>query len=118
MLYIYTVLFEVILLRKKGRRLKRQEWAAPLRGTLRIKEMDRDKNNAKRNLLTIELWESWTTTSRRGLAVMFDPVLLPSPDDGLLIAGTELESDVANGLNIYEHRQVWLCRPVQQAGSQ
>lgn len=103
---------EVTLLRQSGRRLPRREWGPPLRGTLRITELDRTINNAKRNLLCMELWESYDTTSRRGLATMFDPVLLPSPRDGLLIAGMELESDVSDGLKIWEHRQVWLCRPV------
>ena len=107
------MLFEVVLLRDKGRRLKRQEWGPPLRGTLRISEMDKSINNAKRNLLCAELWEHYDTTSRRGLATMFDPVLLPSPRDCLLLAGTELDSDQADGgFKIYEHRQVWLCRPV------
>lgn len=111
-LYTHTVFCEVTLLRQAGRRLRRQEWGTPLRGTLRITEMDRAVNSAKRNLLCIELWEAYGTTSRRGLATMFDPVLLPSPVDGLLIAGIEFESDRSNGLKIFEHRQVWLCKPV------
>lgn len=111
-LHTCTVFCEVILLRQAGRRLKRPEWGPSLRGTLRITEMDRAINNAKRNVLCVELWESYDTTSRRGLATMFDPVLLPSPRDGLLIAGTELESDLSNGLKIYEHRQVWFCKPL------
>ncbi|MDM0043993.1 hypothetical protein QTH91_05830 [Variovorax dokdonensis] len=101
---------EVVLLRQAGRRLRRSEWRQPLQGTLRITEMDRAANNAKRNMLRVDLWEGYGTTSLRGLASMFDPVLLPYPGDGLLIAGTEFQVE---GKDISEHRQVWLCRPRQ-----
>ena len=109
--------FEIVLLRQSGRRLRRQEWGTPLCGTLRITEMDRASCNAKRNVLRADLWESWTTTSRRGIATIFDPVLLPYTGDGMLIAGIELETDMSQGIKIYEHRQVWLCRPTDDPGS-
>jgi len=35
---------------------------------------------------------------------MFDPVLLPSPRDALLIAGSELEAQRSGSLKVYEHR--------------
>jgi len=44
----------------------------------------------------------------RNLASMTDPVLLPTLGDGLLIAGIELQSQ---GDKVWEHRQIWLCRP-------
>ncbi|MBS0455386.1 MAG: hypothetical protein JSS14_29150 [Proteobacteria bacterium] len=77
--------------------------------------MDRAINNARRNLLCVELWEAYDTTSRRALATMFDPVLLPSPSGGLLIAGTELATDRSEGFKIWEHRQVWWCKPLSQS---
>jgi len=72
--------------------------------------MDRATNNAKRNLLQVNLWESYGTTSQRGLAIIFDPVFQPYPGDGLLIAGTEFQTNGSQ--RICEYRQVWLCRPV------
>jgi hypothetical protein len=81
-----------------------------MRGTLRITEMDRETNNSKRNLLRAELWAAFDTPRMRGLASMYDPILLPTLGDGLLIAGIELKSE-EGGEKIWEHRQVWLCRP-------
>ncbi|VTU20197.1 hypothetical protein SRS16CHR_02594 [Variovorax sp. SRS16] len=97
------------MLRNRSRRLGRGELVAPLRGTLRITEADRATNNFKRNLLVANLWDSYGESRMRGLATLFDPVLLPYKGDGWLIAGTELHSE---GQELCEHRQVWLCRPV------
>ena len=102
------MLYDVTFLRRQGLRLKRSDLEPPLRGTLRITEMDRATNNSKRNLLRVELWAAFETSRMRKLASMTDPVLLPTMGDGLLIAGTELQS---GGHKIWEHRQIWLCRP-------
>jgi len=102
------VLYDVTFLRRQGLRLKRSDLEPPLRGTLRITEMDRATNNSKRNLLRVELWAAFETSRMRNLASMSDPVLLPTMGNGLLIAGTELQSE---GDKIWEHRQIWLCRP-------
>jgi len=107
-LYIYPVFYDVTLLRRQGLRLRRSDLEPPLRGTLRITEMDRAINNSKRNLLRVDLWAAFETSRMRNLASMSDPVLLPTMGDGLLIAGTELQSE---GDRIWEHRQIWLCRP-------
>lgn len=87
--------------------------ASPLRGTLRITEMDRAANNSKRNLLRVDLWSMFETPRMRGLASMSDPVLLPTLGEGLLIAGIELHSEEL-GQKIWEHRQIWLCRPTTE----
>lgn len=109
------MIYDVLLLRRNGERLKKTDREPPLRGTVRITEMDRDTNNFKRNLVRIDLWQQHGSTSMRGLAHMSDPVLLPYNGEGLLIAGIELE--VSNkGAIIKEHRQVWLCTPA--AGSE
>lgn len=107
-LYALTVLYDVVLLRKQGQRLRRADWPPFLRGDLRITEMDRAGNGSKRNLLCAHLWQAFGTTRRRGLATLFDPVLLPYKDDGLLIAGIDLSS-TDGGRVVYEHRQIWLC---------
>ncbi|MDR6859953.1 hypothetical protein [Variovorax guangxiensis] len=104
--------YDVTLLRQRGLRLKRSDLAPPLRGTLRITEMDRATNNSKRNLLRVDLWAAFETSRMRKLATMSDPVLLPTMGDGLLIAGTELQSE---GDKIWEHRQIWLCRPTTES---
>jgi hypothetical protein len=105
------VFYDVTFLRRRGLRLKRSDLEPPLRGTLRITEMDRATNNSKRNLLKVELWAAFETSRMRKLACMSDPVLLPTIGDGLLIAGTELQSE---GDKIWEHRQIWQCRPTNE----
>lgn len=104
------MLYDVTFLRRQGLRLKRSDLEPPLRGTLRITEMDRATNNSKRNLLRVDLWAAFETSRVRKLASMTDPVLLPTMGDGLLIAGTELQSE---GHKIWEHRQIWLCRTIE-----
>jgi hypothetical protein len=94
--------------------LKRSQLAPPVRGTLRITEMDRATTNHKRNVLRVDLWGAFGTTRMRGLLRLFDPVLLPTLGDSLLIAGIELHSE-DQGEKIWEYRQVWLCRPTMEA---
>ena len=100
------MLHDVVLMRKNGERLTKENRPSYLRGTIRIVEMDRQHNHFKRNILMIHLWLSHGDSRMRALANMADPVLLPYDGPGLLIAGIETE---ASGNTIKEHRQVWLC---------
>lgn len=102
------MLYDVVLLRKNGERLAKHQRPPFLRGTIRIAEMDRQHNHFKRNIVNIHLWQAFGSMSKRGLANMVDPVLLPYDGPGFVIAGTEIE---ASGDTIIEHRQVWLCVP-------
>jgi len=112
---------EVTQLRRHGERLRKPDLAPPMSGLVLIVEMDRASNNFGRNVIAAQLWESYNTTSRRSLATIFDPVLLPNDErvrdrlpsggQGMLIAGTELISS-EGGRVIKEHRQIWLCRPI------
>ena len=85
------MLADVVLLRAKGKRLKRRELQPPTRGTLSIK-CDDGQGSFKRPLLVARLW---LNSQARGCAAMslcrlFDVRLVVLEDGVLTVSGIEL----------------------------
>ena len=99
---------EVTKLRQNGRRLRTHEWPKAVLVNLQIDQLQGPNNPFRQHMRVASLWESYGTSSQRGMGTMFDPVLLRTPGDGFLVRGVELET--IDG-RMYEFQQVWLCRP-------
>lgn len=108
---------EVTPLMRQGLRLKAGERPPPMRVTVTLLESDRDKNNSKRNLVEASLYVSYGTAQMSSRGRITDPVLLPFTGPGFLWSGTELHSEMVEGvLQVWEHRQVWHIVPVERQG--
>lgn len=98
---------EVCTLRSQGKRLRRSEYPAAVRGRVQVTVWPH--NNFQRFIRRIEVVERSGVTSLRTRLSMADPVLLPCPADvGMLLAGTEV---AIIDDRIHEFSQLWLMRP-------
>jgi hypothetical protein len=108
---------EVTLLRRQGERLRKAERDLPRRLMVTILESDRDHNNSGRNIVEASLYEAYGTARMAGRGRITDPVIVPFKGPGILLAGTELHTEAVDGhLQTREHRQLWLCVPVERQG--
>ncbi|WPH22335.1 hypothetical protein [Variovorax paradoxus] len=108
---------EVTFLRHQGARLRRGERDPPRRLMVTIIESDRDHNNSGRNTVEASLYEAYGTARMAGRGRITDPVIVPFKGPGILLAGTEFHTETVDGhLQTREHRQLWLCVPVERQG--
>jgi hypothetical protein len=109
---------EVTVMMRKGERLAPRDRAPPQRLMVTILEIDRDRNNSGLNLTQVSLYEAYGTARMAGRGSMTDPIIRPFSGKGILIAGTELDSEVGpDGVRkIFEHKQTWLCNPIPWDG--
>ncbi len=101
---------EVTFLRRRGLRLQPQEWPPARLANLVVNQLHGPNNPFRQHMRMANLWQDDDSTSKRGVGTLFDPVILMTPGDGLLLRGIELET--IDG-RMYEYQQVWLCRPTQ-----
>ncbi len=103
---------------RKGERLSARDRAPPQRLMVTILESDRDRNNSHLNLTEVSLYEAYGTARMASRGRITDPIIRPFSGNGMLIAGTELDSEVGpDGVRkIFEHKQTWLCNPVTRVG--
>jgi len=105
-LYIHPVFYaEVILLRKAGLRLRRQDWPVPIYGQVFVQ----DHNPNQTHFRSMVIRQAVGISSVRPAAMLFDPYFLTSAEGALIVAGVELAHDAALR-RLCEHGQVWLCR--------
>lgn len=102
---------EVTLLRRQGRRLKRTDLATPVRGQLRMAEIEQSPKVWPRAMRVLNLIQVNGLTSRTAIALV-EPQFAGVTQDALCFKGIELENR-SDGM--YEHAQVWLVRPVPDA---
>ncbi|MET3498142.1 hypothetical protein [Variovorax boronicumulans] len=107
---------EVTFLMRDGVRLLKRERVAPVRVTVLIRDSDRDKNNSKRNLVEVMLFEHWGVPQARSAGRISDPVILPYKGPGFLLSGTELDTQTIDAQSrTCEHRQVWHVLPMARS---
>ena len=112
MLYAYPVLCDVVLLRDRGRRLRRRELKPPVRGMLVVGEGDGPRSSFKRELLTARLQVCRGANSLVVDALMLSDVrLLRAIGDTLVLIGIELSSsgNRETGIRVTESVQIWRC---------
>ena|SRR5690606_6926817 len=105
------MLFRLVRVRHRGRRLSRAEIeaATPLVGDLVIRDIPASGNSWKRALRCADLVDESSPQARRTLLPpLFDPVLVRVTANAMLLTGIELE--VVDG-TIHEYAQGWLLRP-------
>lgn len=107
------MLCEFTVLRRSGMRLLQSEWPRPQVLTLEVRDWDGSSNNFKRHMRVANLFLINGGT-RQTVATVFDPELLMTTVDALLIRGTEVE--VINK-RTHEFVQMWLCRPTIYQGA-
>lgn len=108
---------EVTILRRQGLRLRKAERDLPRRLMVTILESDREHNNSGRNTVEASLYEAYGSSRMASRGRIIDPVIVPFKGPGILLAGTEFESEIVEGqILTREHRQVWLCVPVERNG--
>lgn len=110
-LYIHPVFCEVITLRKDGLRLRPEEWPAPLRGKLQVKQQEGRALAARRSLREVQLVGEWVIAPMV-LAFMFEPEFIDVVGDGFLLRGNVIQSVEGR---CYEHQQLWLVRPTSES---
>lgn len=98
---------EIITLRDNGRRLRPEEWPAPVAGQLRLISSDQRHNNLCRTLRSLTHYQPWGTQMVPRLHLT-DPVLLDVVGDAMLFRGVITRVE---GSDVWEHEQLWLVRP-------
>lgn len=107
---MYSIQWDVVLLRRQGQRLRRGELEPATRGLIEIGE--RADTTFRRAVRVAELLNPVTRLQSRQsvLLPLFDPVVLQVDGAGVMsITGIELH---AHGGRVAEHQQVWRCAPV------
>ena len=106
------MLCEVTLHRRNGQRLKKSEVAPAILANMQLHEMAAEHSNMRRTVRRLTLTEH-PGNSLRILAVLNDPVLIGMDEGSMQYLGIELESRDGQ---MFEHVQVWSCRPTAQNG--
>lgn len=96
------------MLRRQGRRLKRTDLEPPVRGQLRLAEIQQSPKSWPRAMRVLNLIQVDGMTTRTALTLV-EPQFAGVTPDALCFKGIELENQ-SDGL--YERAQVWLVRPV------
>jgi hypothetical protein len=98
-LYIATVFYEVILLRRNGERLRAEDWSVPEFGYIRMATWRPGKTALLRTARVATLRDGST------IRVLIEPKVTFTPFDGQVWEGTELSEGSK------EIPQAWLVRP-------
>ena len=109
------MLVDVTLLRSNGLRLRPSELQPPTRGYLSLDYASPNHNSFRRPVLTANL--AMPQSSQKALVSVLPPIfdvhLMPMKDWRFSLAGTELESIIADqGARVREHSQIWRCEVV------
>lgn len=106
------MLFDVVLLRSAGTRLRKGELPAPLRGHLVIEDDAGTSSSFKRPMRVAHLYHAIGVQQTRQdlLLPIFDAVVIRIEAEVITITGTELASGDGR---VAEHGQVWRCTLVK-----
>lgn len=111
------MLVDVVLLRRRGVRLRAPELEQPVRGHLSLSDQDGRASSFKRPMRVAHLHEVTTgQVAREILLPLCDAEVILIEGETFSITGIELESakDPATGtMRIAEHGQVWRCTVVR-----
>lgn len=106
-LYIFTVFYEVIQLRRAGQRIHPNEWPAPEFGRVSMATWRPGRTSLLRTARVATLYQPAGLMQRPAL-ILIDPKITHLPLDGEVWLGTEL---LATEQGISEVEQAWLVRP-------
>ncbi len=109
-LYIGTVFYEVIQLRRSGERLRFEEWPAPEFGRISMSTWRPGRNALLRTARVATLYTNAWSMQRTAM-ILIEPRLAYVPLDGEVWEGTQLQNSEQG---VIEMEQAWLVRPTKK----
>ncbi len=106
-LYINTVFYEVIVLRRNERRLHPKEWPAPEFGRISMATWSPGRTSLLRTARVATLYQP-AGLMQRPVMILIEPRVTHLPIDGEVWQGTQLQT---TDKGIEEIEQAWLVRP-------
>ena len=106
---------EVTCLREKGRRLRAGEKPLKHAGELTIRvEPSNLRDGLPRRMARLWALDKWSSgqNERDLLTPLYEPRIVSFVDGVLEIAGIELASSSGETHDMFEHHQIWRCRPL------
>jgi hypothetical protein len=109
------MLVSVIKLRRLGMRISRREMvdSAPIIGRLVYEDAPRTDGGMVQHDRTANLYHSSSDGTGRIVAPLFDPFVVKWDANGIVMRGYEINVE---GTVATQHVQVWLVRPLNEAG--